>query len=533
MNIQRLPEHIIRWAVILGGIGLGLYSVKLAGAGSYGRIALIYALLGYVALTLVVGPRIWVAIPFAWALSGQIPALDVPFTVRDLVVMLVFSSCLVFKAFKLFRKNPDFDWRDAALLVMVLYIATCWIRNPVGVDALGSDRVGGRPYFNVFIGCLAYWVLARSTLHSKNVAMTGGRMFEGVAAQLLAWFPSLVSIVASYYVCGFFTWVQTPDSITTTPGAESTSRLGYLAAIGQPLALLLAATYWPLQLLNPMRFWRTALLAIALVCILLSGFRSVMMGILVVFAFSAYYWRGKAEIWKMASIGGIALAILLVSHGTFFELPRSAQRALSFLPGRWDAYARLEAQESTRWRVEMWKEMLTTDRYIDSHLFGDGFGFKKRDLELMIYYKKFGDVSSGQESFMISGNVHSGPVSAIRYVGYVGFGLFLTTIVGLSILAWRILWRARHTPFRILGFLICAPIVLEPFMFCFVFGAFENGILDALFGLGMLRMLGNSLNAYDEEQKGASKLPIQSAIPSAMPALNTPLPADTRALGHD
>ncbi len=513
MNIQRLPEHIIRWAVIVGGILFGLFSVKLAGQNQYGRLALIYGILGYVTLTLIVGPKIWVAIPVMWGLSGQIPSLDLPFTVRDLAVMLVFATCLVFKAFKRFNRKAKYEWVDILLILLVLYTASCWIRNPVGVDALGSDRVGGRPYFNVVIGCLAFWVLSRCTLRPKSanklaVAVTCGRMFEGVVALILDWTPTLAPFLASYYTSALFTWASDPDSAPSVPGAESTERMGYLLAIGQPLVLCLCCYAGPLQLLNPLpRFWRPLLLVLGLICILLSGFRSAIASAIGFFVVSAYFWRGRPELAKLAVCGCIALAFVVLGQGTFFELPRSAQRALSFLPGRWDEYSKLEAQESTKWRTDMWKEMLTTDRYIDTPVIGDGFGFKKRDLELMFYFRKFGSAESRQESFMISGQVHSGPVSSIKFVGYIGLAMILTILIGMAITAWKLVWRAKRTPYFILALFIGIPAMIEPFYFTFIFGGFENALPESLLTLGMLRMLRNSLDDFAAPQTVASAIP--------------------------
>jgi hypothetical protein len=328
-------------------------------------------------------------------------------------------------------------------------------------------------------------------------------MFEGTAAQILKWVPSIAPFLASYYTCGFFAWAVEPESATITPGAESTGRMGYLMAVGYPLALCLCAFHSPLQLLSVVRFWRPILLGISIVTILLSGFRSAIAGVFGFFMVSAYVRRGKGELARMIFAGGLALALVVVCQGTFFELPRSAQRALSFLPGRWEPYAKLEAEASTQWRTEMWKEMLTTNRFIENHLLGDGFGFKKRDLELMLYYKKYGDASAGQESFMISGAVHSGPVSTVRFVGYTGLSLTMIILVGMAWTGWKLIQRAKGTPLFPLTLFICIPAVIEPFYFTFIFGGFENTISDGLFTLGMLRMLRNSLDDH-----ATAKLPV-------------------------
>jgi hypothetical protein len=464
MNIQRLPEHIIRWSVIIFGILFGLYSVKMAGQSQYGRLLLIYSVLGYIAMALLIGPRIWVAIPVMWGLSGQIPALEVPFTIRDLGVMLVY----------------------------------------------------------ICIGFLAYWVLSRCSIREKSsnklvYGMVAGRMVEGVAAQFLKWFPALTGFLATYYQCSFFMWAVEPDEMTFVPGAESTARLGYLVVIGQPLALALCAFCWPLGLLNPVRIWRPVALLTALYCILLSGFRSSIAVVGAFFTVSAFFWEGRRGIAKMSLVGALVLAFVCLGQGTFFDLPRSAQRALSFIPYvQWDEYSILEAKASTDWRVDMWREMLTTDRYIENHLLGDGFGFKKRDLELMFYYKKYGNTQDTQESFMISGAVHSGPVSTVRYVGYVGLVITTVVLVGMAITGWKLIRRAKGTPFFPLALFICIPVVVEPANFWFIIGSFESMVSDGLFTLGLLRMIRNSLDDRAPEKVPVAGLDVskEAIVPS-------------------
>ena len=145
----------------------------------------------------------------------------------------------------------------------------------------------------------------------------------------------------------------------------------------------------------------------------------------------------------------------------------------------------------------MWVQMLTTDRYITNKILGDGFGFDKREMATMDYFARTGDNLAGQESFMITGSVHSGPVSSIRYGGYIGLALLLTFLVAQAREAWSLIRRAFSTPFRILALFVCVPIVIEPVFFTLIFGAYENAIPESLYNLGMLRMLGNSLAKYD------------------------------------
>ena len=70
--------------------------------------------------------------------------------------------------------------------------------------------------------------------------------------------------------------------------------------------------------------------------------------------------------------------------------------------------------------------MLFTDRYITSKWLGDGFGLTSMQLQQSQQGAAQDNTDQLRESFTVVGEVcHSdGPVSAIRFVGYVGLAIF-------------------------------------------------------------------------------------------------------------
>ncbi len=91
-----------------------------------------------------------------------------------------------------------------------------------------------------------------------------------------------------------------------------------------------------------------------------------MFAVFEVFILGSYFRRGMPEVLRAAVLGGGVLSLLILVQGNIINLPFAAQRTLSFLPGKWDYAAKSEAQGSTEWRVEMWKAMLTGNKYIEN-----------------------------------------------------------------------------------------------------------------------------------------------------------------------
>jgi hypothetical protein len=510
VNIERIPERLMKWGVIAVGILLAIFLGRQIGNGEFGKVSLILLAGTVGAVALAIPNRIWMPVVLLWPLLGQIPALGLPVGVRDIIIGAVFCVFLPLIAFKVIKKSPSTGGLDLMVWFTALYLVTTLIRNPVGVAAIEGDRVGGRPYFNVFVAFLAYWILSRSAISAQlskkfAISITASRMVESLLTIALMFFPVLGRFFSEFYVSTALSLAGDENSLVES--VDEINRLAYLGGIGGPILYYLFTAYRPLSCLKPLNFWRFGLFLIGISCILLSGFRSSLMGAGAVAVVSSYLHRGWSEVARISGLGLLALIFLVVGQGTVLNLPRSMQRTLSFLPGDWDPVALMEAQESTRWRVEMWKEMLFTDKHIDSRIFGDGFGFKRTDYERMQAKKALG-ISGDQEDFMTSGAVHSGPVSAIHKAGYVGLALHLIFLGAVAGGAWRLIKRAKGTQLQTLVYLICIPAVTEPFFFVLVFGGYENSVPETFFTVGILRMLSNSLDNHTQ-----APMPTEMVLP--------------------
>lgn len=162
MKLDRLHEYVLTTVALCLGLAAAVFCGKMTGAGQITTVALglLVVVAGFAALAL--RTYVWVALPLAWHFTGQIPVLPIPAAARDIVILAIFGMFLAFLALKLVRIKPKLQALDIWLLVNLLYVGSEFIRNPVGSLAMGSDRVGGRPYFTIFTASLAYWVLARA-----------------------------------------------------------------------------------------------------------------------------------------------------------------------------------------------------------------------------------------------------------------------------------------------------------------------------------------------------------------------------------
>lgn len=495
---QRAIIHIILAVIgIPVLITIGVWSATdpiLAGAS-----ALI--VVGIIVITQL-GTKIWLLIPFFASFRASLNILPGHFAPRDLVVGLV---AVILPALWVVRRFPirvRIGSIEIALLVLLAFLGQAFLRNPVGLSIFGSGVIGGRPYFEIVVAVVAFAILSIQVVDFKSVRMMVfanfvGSIFNAIYGAVLGLFPGLALYAGSVYSGGISSASLSDHLDGGADPNQGAGRMTFLKPFGDPITILVLSFKTPLQLLNPRNFGFLFLIVFAGVCVLLSGFRSeiVSLGLLVIAA--SFLHRKPIQIIIMGAIGVPLFAAILVLQGSLFELPLPAQRALSFMPADWNQRAVSDAEGSSDWRFEMWEEALTSDRYIRNKWLGDGFGFTAREMayqqELMVRGVKEVDQ---QEYFLMIGTYHSGPIETIKRIGYLGLVFFLIFMGVLFKESVSLVNRTRGTPYFPYAMFIALPLVIHPFVFVFIFGAFKYSLTALLLGGGGLRLVGNSFEAW-------------------------------------
>jgi hypothetical protein len=200
-------------------------------------------------------------------------------------------------------------------------------------------------------------------------------------------------------------------------------------------------------------------------------------------------------------IGG-ALAffalVLLVTTQSAARLPFGAQRILSELPFDVgvESRAAVDADKSSDWRFEMWRLALTTDRYIQNKLLGDGFGYRSDELRAALDSlagdnRRSAQGQGTQEAMMAKGSYHGFHVEAIRMTGILGL---LCALVGMGIFlryAWIQIQYFRGRPEWGYVLFICVPFLIYPFYLMLVFGQYKQEFAGILVASAMIKILDN------------------------------------------
>ena len=525
----RFQERIAVIVTVVVGILSAIYLGKMTAQGQTGTIALIaFGALG-VASLLHFRERVWAIIPVLWPFYGSVPVLPIPFALKDIGVMIAFLATVVCIALKIIRFRPRFTFLDALFYLNVIWLLVALIRNPVGFLVSDSERVGGRPYVSAIFGCLAYWILSRVSaspqmLRRVPVYILGALFVFFLMNSAMVISPAFGGFASQFYNGFDFYFVDGATGLAAGSGAgqravdDGTVRIEMFRDIGKYACIFLCAYFYPPSLLNPLKWKRFSGFFAAMFGLLLSGFRSFLAYAAAMFLIGGYFQKGWSSVVRSGLTALLAVFILMLGHGTLYELPFAAQRALAIIPSflrpvQLEERAIVSGESSTDWRVEMWIQALTTNRYISDKILGDGFGMTRGQIAVYQRAISMGPISTqeSQEQMAISGDFHSGPVSAIRVVGIVGLVFVYLLYIPLAIHAARLIRRTKGTPLFEPTMFFCLPIVFEPFWYTFVFGGHPAVIPFAGLGLGTIKLIENSIAIYNRtESRKQPETPLDS-----------------------
>lgn len=459
------------------------------------------------------GKRIWMIIPFLGSLNLTLMIPGQPSTLL-LAHAIFIGFCIVLFLMRTLPAKIALSELEFWILLVTLMIIQTYIRNPVGLNIFGGDSVGAKPYVMFAIALVSSLFLSSLRISSADLrwilrlSIIGGIISFGV--QTLGFFLPRVGVW--YGVSGG----GGGDSIDSgLEGVGRASRISFLGTAARNLSLWVATFKAPIRAcFHPL--W-APLILLSLAFATLSGFRNELgaVGLTYIVGMAYRGGFGAVLISSLALVMGLAaLALFNIAS----PLPANIQRSLSFLPGSWDQALVQDANDSTTWRVEMWKEALLSDFWIKNKILGDGLGMTREEYSFIQSFKDVtvsGAVGSGkltrqQELFMAAGNYHSGPVITIRTIGYIGLGIFLLAQIRLAVHAHRQIQRARNTDWFALTLFIGIPLIWAPIFFTFVIADFGPAVTSFLLGTAFVRLLENNLPlpAWESRRSIAARAPL-------------------------
>jgi len=184
----------------------------------------------------------------------------------------------------------------------------------------------------------------------------------------------------------------------------------------------------------------------------------------------------------LIAAAGLAIAL---TQGKAFDYPLQIQRALSFLPGDWDAKAASEAKGSNEWRGKI-DELFYKEYFGKAPIIGQGYHYdpnlakQETDAYLAIAQQRAraGDEYADVRNFIEMRQPHEGPVHILLVTGSVGAFFFVAYCLALFFYSFGSVIRTptrEVTPIQIWAVASLSPQILGFFI---VFGDLTNFLIQ-------------------------------------------------------
>jgi len=271
----------------------------------------------------------------------------------------------------------------------------------------------------------------------------------------------------------FFPTAQRASAFSPNPFAEEDfEKLGGLAGACVAVVLALLARYGIAGLMDFKKIWRPILFFSVLVAVAFGGFRTfvLLIGLVLVLVF---IFEGLlfSRLMPVALLGMILMGGVMLSFSDRFPLP--VQRCLAFLPLKIDSSARMSAEGSTTWRLEIWKYLLPQ---VPQYLFlGKGLTFDVNDMAM---YNTLGNQQVGGDvggQMTLAGDYHNGPLSLIIPFGIWGVLAFLWFVIAASKVLWRN-YKFGDPEVRKINTLLICYFIAKMIVFLIIFGGFYSDL---------------------------------------------------------
>ncbi len=412
---------------------------------------------------------------------------------------------------KPFLRAPELT--KPILFFLVVILVTARLRGGLGSRVLGGTGYGGKNYIFLLAAIIGYF------------ALTAQRIPIAKSQRMVKWFflsswtfvlSNLIFALgpAFYVLYNVISSEVVGSQVAVEYGQGGVERFDGMGPAATGLLCFILARWGIRGTLEWSKPWRLCIFAVALVAGLFSGFRS-QIGFLGILFLVQFVIEG---LWKTALtplfflVGALCLTPMLIFAP---KLPEAVQRSLAvflpILPVNIDPTVRLDAVNSSEWRVEMWKAVLPdVPKYL---LLGKGYSLDPVDLYLTSEATRSGVLPSYDLS-IVAGDYHNGPLSVIIPFGIFGaIAVLWLMAAGVKVLYWNS--RYGDARLKLVNMALLSYFIALCLFFFFVVGAISSQLYVFLGILG----LSVSLNG------GVCRKPALARVTPPLSALAAPLVA--------
>lgn len=389
---------------------------------------------------LCVGKKAWLLLLFlpyhafspVWGVSF-LPTQILTYAVAFLVLLYWLSLKIIGNVNFEWKSMPVFDVLFISLIIVGLY---AFYRHPVSIGTLNqimgteTQYVGGTIYYLMFIALLGY--IAYSV-----IPMPLQKMEKYVKS--IVWFVFICAII--YTIRKLLKGNDNLEGFSDTEDRSVMSaRISAYLALSIIIMMYVYGSKKIGEILKSPKY--IILMFFAASGVMVAGSRGQMARVLCMMLPLALM-KGEFKIFVL--LGGFGLSALFVASDAdvLRYAPYGLQRVASAIPSlKVDSLVRRRAQGSLDTRFRLWDIALDhRTGYIKNYVWGDGFGMDRKQLSRTVTVE-----TSIEKTLMSTGEWHSGPISMIHRLGYVGFSITTCIFLYMLPIAYRTMKAYQRHP---------------------------------------------------------------------------------------
>lgn len=366
------------------------------------------------------------------------------------------------------------------LALTAVIVLTATFTGGIGLRVFGSQLIGGKSYIYVLAAIAGFFALSSRPIPASQAYLFIAMFFLPGVTSLISRL-SLWSGVGIEYVALFFPLDAPMDEL----GIDRSMDLGAIRISSVVVATTsvfcwILARYGIAGVFDFTKPWRFLGLAGSVVLGMLGGFRSVLILLMLIFVilfFIEKLWRTRVT---------LILSCMLILGAAFLvgfseKLPLSIQRTLSFLPIEVDPLSKRSADDSTQWRIDMWKLVVPQ---VPQYLFkGKGYAISADELFMAQEAQYFGGGAS-YEGAAIAGDYHNGLLSIVIPFGLYGIAAFFWLAIAGGRFLYRMYQESAPELKQINAFLL-ALFLARILFFIGIFGSLASDLFNFMGILGL------------------------------------------------
>ncbi len=305
------------------------------------------------------------------------------------------------------------------MFLVAIMLVTARLTGGLGLHTLGSSVYGGKKYILLLVSIMGYFALTARPIPVEKAKLYVGLFLLG----------GLTSMIGDLYPifppwAQFIFWFFSPNGeLFSDDFVFGVTRLGGLGVAGSAVCYYMLARYGIRGIFLSGKISRTVVFLLILPVGLLGGFRSAVLTFILIFGV-LFFLEGLHRTKYLVAFGAVTAIGFALLIPTASRLPFTFQRALAFLPLQLDPIAKASAEDSLRWRFDMWEAVLPR---VPKHLLlGEGYSIAQTDYNTMMTRgTAFQAFDPSEQGLALAGDYHNGFLSIVLPFGIWGIIGFL------------------------------------------------------------------------------------------------------------